>query len=107
MPFGLIINKVVSNSLKHAFENNPGIIHIDVSKSNDNWIIEVGDNGKGFIKSSDSFPSSSFGMEIIDDLTNQLDGKLFFSGTESSAEFSGYMEGAILSAESVYKKLLV
>ena len=36
-----------------------------------------------------------------------MHGKLFFSGTESSAEFSGYMEGAITSAESVYKKLLV
>lgn len=33
-----------------------------------------------------------------------LDGKLFFSGTETSTQFSGYMEGAIRSAISVAEK---
>ena len=33
-------------------------------------------------------------------------GKLFFSGTESINEFSGYMEGAILSAKNILKTIL-
>ena len=35
-----------------------------------------------------------------------LDGKLFFSGTESSTEFPGYMEGAVSSATKVLDKIL-
>ena len=35
-----------------------------------------------------------------------MGGKLFFSGTESIDEFSGYMEGAILSAKNTLKKIL-
>lgn len=37
---------------------------------------------------------------------NYMNGKLLFSGTESNPEFSGYMEGAILSAKSTCKKIL-
>jgi monoamine oxidase len=35
-----------------------------------------------------------------------MNGKLFFSGTESSTEFPGYMEGAILSAKSSLNKIV-
>jgi monoamine oxidase len=35
-----------------------------------------------------------------------MNGKLFFSGTESSLEFPGYMEGAIRSAQKTFHKLL-
>ncbi|MEL7118322.1 MAG: NAD(P)/FAD-dependent oxidoreductase [Bacteroidota bacterium] len=34
-----------------------------------------------------------------------LDGKLFFGGTETSAAYSGYMEGAILSANRIFKTI--
>jgi len=36
-----------------------------------------------------------------------LNGKLFFSGTESSSEFSGYMEGSILSALKALEKMII
>jgi len=35
-----------------------------------------------------------------------LNGKLYFSGTECALEFPGYMEGAIRSAQSVYKNIV-
>ncbi len=35
-----------------------------------------------------------------------LNGKLFFSGTETSSEFSGYMEGAIISAKRTVDQIL-
>lgn len=35
-----------------------------------------------------------------------MGGKLFFSGTESSEEFSGYMEGAVLSAKNTFQKIM-
>ncbi|WP_256006898.1 flavin monoamine oxidase family protein [Pedobacter deserti] len=33
-----------------------------------------------------------------------MDGKLFFAGTETSPEYSGYMEGAVISAQLVAKR---
>ncbi|MFO7719072.1 MAG: NAD(P)/FAD-dependent oxidoreductase [Gillisia sp.] len=36
-----------------------------------------------------------------------LNGKLYFSGTETSPEFSGYMEGAIISAQKTLDRILV
>ena len=35
-----------------------------------------------------------------------MNNKLFFSGTEANPEFSGYMEGAILSAKNTYLKIV-
>ncbi len=35
-----------------------------------------------------------------------MNDKLFFSGTESSQQFGGYMEGAIVSVKNTYKKLI-
>jgi len=35
-----------------------------------------------------------------------MKGKIFFSGTESSPEHPGYMEGAIVSAKNICAKLL-
>ena len=35
-----------------------------------------------------------------------LNGKVFFSGTESSPEFPGYMEGAVISARNTLDKIL-
>jgi len=37
---------------------------------------------------------------------NYMNGKLFFSGTEAIPEFSGYMEGSVLSAKRTYGKIL-
>jgi len=34
-----------------------------------------------------------------------MNGKLFFAGTETATEFSGYMEGAVIAAKSIVKRL--
>jgi len=50
------------------------------------------------------YPHQNNGHQIFKE--SYLGRKLFFSGTESSSKFSGYMEGAIISAKSIYDKLL-
>ena len=35
-----------------------------------------------------------------------MNDKLFFTGTETSKEFGGYMEGAVVAAKSVAEKVL-
>lgn len=36
---------------------------------------------------------------------NYMNGKLFFSGTESATEYGGYMEGAIRAAKNIFEKM--
>ena len=49
-------------------------------------------------------PHQNNGHEIFE--PSYLNGKLFLAGTESSPIYPGYMEGAVLSAKTVFKKLI-
>ncbi|KKN02029.1 hypothetical protein LCGC14_1121850 [marine sediment metagenome] len=49
-------------------------------------------------------PHQNNGHQVLQE--SYMNGKLLFSGTESNPEFPGYMEGAILSAKRICKKIL-
>lgn len=74
VPFGLIINEVVNNSVKHAFPSKKGTIKVKLSKQLEDWILIISDDGKGVESLDEIEKSDSFGMEIVRDLTDQLDG---------------------------------
>jgi PAS domain S-box-containing protein len=78
IPCGLIINELVSNSLKHAFpENRAGEIGIDFSVCPDQQLLLiVRDNGVGFPEGFDSQRNNSLGLRLIRALIRQLRGKL-------------------------------
>jgi two-component sensor histidine kinase len=65
---------LISNSLKHAFENNEeGNIQLSIKMINqDSFIIKYQDNGQWIKKTKES----TFGLELINTFTEQLDGKL-------------------------------
>jgi len=82
---GLIINELVSNSLKHAFPagKEDGEIRIDLHSDNDNkFILIVSDNGVGFPKDIDFRNTKSLGLQLVNTLIEQLDGtiELYSSG---------------------------
>lgn len=82
VPLGLIINEVITNSIKHAFPDKVGRVSIDVKKRQNGFVMNIEDNGVG-IKDVDAFKkSSSFGIEIIHDLTEQLEGEFSISSSE-------------------------
>jgi PAS domain S-box-containing protein len=87
IPAGLIINELVSNSLKHAFPGNRnGIINISAAYdeySNNYWIV-VRDNGVGINKEIDFESSASFGLKLVSTLVKQLDGELELVNTGGS-----------------------
>lgn len=64
------------------------------------WIDEFISNGNSRINR----PHQNNGHPFFQE--SYMNGKLFFSGTESNTEFSGYMEGAVLSAKNTYKKIV-
>lgn len=84
VPFGLILNEVVSNSIKHAFPNRDGDINIQIKKSNSGWAMGISDNGIGMDSERLNKTKESFGMEIIEDLTEQLDGSMTITTSQGN-----------------------
>jgi PAS domain S-box-containing protein len=78
VPCGLIINELVSNTLKHAFsENEKGFLNITFKKLDGEKLqLTISDNGKGMPDQFDFEEVDSLGMQLINALTSQLDGKM-------------------------------
>ncbi|MFM7079728.1 MAG: two-component regulator propeller domain-containing protein [Bacteroidota bacterium] len=92
VPCGLIINELVSNSLKHAFgESNPGTLSVSLRYISDNMVrLIVSDDGIGLPDGFDIEKYDSLGMQLINALSNQLDGKLTLNpgkGTTFTMDF--------------------
>lgn len=78
IPFGLILNELVSNSFKYAFPDNDdnGKIYIHLRKNGDQGYFEYTDNGIGLPEDTDERAHSSMGIRLINRLVNQLQSKL-------------------------------
>jgi len=77
IPLGLILNELISNSLKHAFTNNSGKIQIKAISDEEGWcFIHYSDNGVGLPENFDINQTESLGMQLISMLTEQLEGQL-------------------------------
>jgi len=72
IPCGLLIDEMVSNSLKYAFPyGSKGNINIDLhSNENYNFILVVSDNGIGIPADVELEKADTFGMQLIKYLTN-------------------------------------
>ncbi|MEE9430797.1 MAG: histidine kinase dimerization/phosphoacceptor domain -containing protein, partial [Melioribacteraceae bacterium] len=91
VPCGLIINELVSNSLKHGFkEKDTGIIKIDMGHDeNNNLIMKVSDDGKGLPEGLDVQKSDSLGLRLVNNLSIQLNGKVeFFNNNGTSVKLT-------------------
>ena len=76
---GLIMNEVVTNSIKYAFPDKTNcIINISLIEITENcYILIISDNGIGIPNVSDLQNSNSFGMTLIQGLSDALEGDLF------------------------------
>lgn len=71
---GLIVNELVTNSLKYAFDKNGGTIKITLDKERHKFVLQIEDNGKGF---DVSVYQNSFGISLVERLVrDELHGKL-------------------------------
>ncbi|MBF0519219.1 MAG: response regulator [Nitrospirae bacterium] len=89
MPCCLIINELVTNSLKHAFtETKTGALEISMqSLGEKTYELVVRDNGKGIPEGFDISQSSSLGLKLIRTLAEyQLGGKIEMN-TSAGTEF--------------------
>lgn len=94
VPLGLILNELVTNSIKYAFpEGKSGEIKIEFNKKDDEFILIVSDNGVGFPKNIDFRETDSLGLQLVNNLTSQINGKVELNvknGTEFTIKFREY-----------------
>ena len=78
VPCGLIINELVSNSLKYAFPGeSKGTILIKLERKDDNQLsLIVSDNGIGMSNNFDIKNMNSLGLQLVETLTRQLGASL-------------------------------
>ncbi len=74
IPLGLIVNELVSNSMKHAFpDGRNGEIDIDFYLKDDVYSLNVCDNGIGFPEDLDFRKTESLGLQLVNTLSGQID----------------------------------
>ena len=78
IPIGLILNEIISNSLKYAFPDKQGLISIEFFKTDESYLLLVKDNGIGVPPGFDFKIAKSLGIQLIHMLSEQLDGQLIF-----------------------------
>jgi PAS domain S-box-containing protein len=84
IPCALIINELVSNSIKHAFPDmsegkrppQERVISIDLLRRNGQYALKIEDNGVGLPEELDLDAVESMGFQLVATLAEQLEGNL-------------------------------
>lgn len=77
IPLGLIINELVTNSLKHAFtDRDHGVIGVSIRQSDGRAHVRVHDDGVGLPPILDIEKTQTLGMQLVTGLISQLYGEL-------------------------------
>ncbi|MBW2604856.1 MAG: PAS domain S-box protein [Deltaproteobacteria bacterium] len=93
IPCALVLNELITNSLKHAFRDRAqGKIGISIHDSDDNTVqLRVSDNGTGITEGIDVKPGGGLGIEVVKHLVaGQLKGEMRINhddGTDICIEF--------------------
>jgi PAS domain S-box-containing protein len=91
IPLGLIINELITNSVKYAFPQNGGTITIKLKSLLNKFELIIADNGIGIPKDIDPENTATLGLRLVTTLINQLEGKLkvdMDNGTEFKIIFN-------------------
>ncbi|MEB3216343.1 MAG: histidine kinase dimerization/phosphoacceptor domain -containing protein [Nostocales cyanobacterium 94392] len=98
IPCALIINELISNSIKHAFKNSDeGEIYVEfIALQENKYSLSVSDNGIGVQESIDSLKKQSLGLELVWNLVEQLEGTIVYNckfGTSFRITFTENKDG--------------
>ena len=87
---GLIVNELVSNALKHAFPNGrEGTVTVEFKLSEDKrHILTVRDDGIGLPPGFEPRRCESLGLQLVQDLSQQLHGTMAVGSTRPGATFT-------------------
>jgi two-component sensor histidine kinase/AmiR/NasT family two-component response regulator len=85
IPLGIIVNELVTNSIKHAFpKGRNGKIDIKFKKCDKNYVLEVIDDGSGFEYNGNLKVNNGLGLQISNILCRQLGCKIDYYNESGS-----------------------
>ena len=81
IPLGLLINEILTNSLKYGLKNDNEVAYGEVyikiiHLEKDNYVMYIGDKGDGFNDETKFRAANSLGLMLIHNLTLQLKGTI-------------------------------
>ena len=77
VPCGLIINELISNSLKYAFPSGRGgQIILSLKLLGKNYELIISDDGIGFPEDLDFKNTESLGLQLVNSLVGQINGEI-------------------------------
>lgn len=77
VPLGLILNELISNSLKHGFPaGRKGQLSVSFAEKDKGFLLEVADTGVGFAQEQKQDKTSGFGYQLIHTFSKKLKGQL-------------------------------
>ena len=92
IPSGLIVNELVSNSLKYAFKGRKrGVVFLRVAKLDGRIEIEVRDDGVGLPDDFSLNKNESLGLYLIQALSEQLEAELVVESTKEGRKGSSFL----------------
>lgn len=75
VPCGLLINELLTNSIKYAFPGDrSGEVHVGLYSENDKHVLSVSDNGVGLPQDLDWQETETLGLQLIKALSGQIRG---------------------------------
>ena len=90
MPYGIILNELITNCFKYAFKNqDEPKLEITISKKkNEEISLILKDNGKGLSKDFSKLSNETLGLRLINMIVNfQLMGKVIYE-FDNGAKFT-------------------
>jgi len=83
VPAGLIVNELVTNCIKYAFDNAGGRIRVtfELTSNSSEASISVEDDGKGMPVP----PRKGFGLSLVEGFARQLSGKIGYMQVETGS----------------------
>jgi PAS domain S-box-containing protein len=86
IPLGLILNELLTNSLKHAFPHNKkGTILVKFYSDGSKFHLIVSDDGVGIPEGLDYTQSDSLGLRLVNNLSKQIDAEMEVNMTNGTS----------------------
>jgi two-component sensor histidine kinase len=90
VPIGLILNELITNSIKYAYPNgSAGEVRIRLASGGGTAVLSVSDDGPGLPSGLNPETTESLGLQIVGMLAKQIGGKIRFESVKgTSAELA-------------------
>jgi len=78
---GIIVNELITNSLKHAFDGHGGKIHIYLERVDNRYLLKYSDNGQGL--NNNNINETGFGLSLVELSVEHLEGTFLIHAKQS------------------------